>query len=402
DYIRDSAFDSRRWVAPGQRSLHPVSCECGVDTSDVPLESKFVTDDTKIMVGKTFDRGHRWMCSKTISDCVEALIGAYYVGGGLTAAVKLMKWLGIDAELEPTSLIDTAIFKASLWCKTPKENAFQRLESKLKYSFITKGLLLEAITHASQQELGLDYCYQRLEFLGDSVLDLLITWHLFESHKDIDPGVLTDLRSALVNNENFAQVALKYNLHQHLIHSSGLLSEQIQEYVKFVSDAHDFSSFQKVKCPKALGDLVESLAGAILIDTGQNLDNAAKGQASLYLLERLEERGIAHSRHVSRKNQMEVDSSINDLDINICRQASGEYYTIQSPKRKKITEDSYLKKSTENLPLAQDSCKTTAPVVVTINKKKGGPRSSLYELCKRMHWSMTTFHLTGQQSRLVS
>ncbi|KAF5190912.1 Endoribonuclease dicer-like protein, partial [Thalictrum thalictroides] len=393
------------------------------------------------MVGKACDRGHRWMCSKTISDCAEALIGAYYVGGGLIAAVKLMKWLGIDAELEPTSLIDSAIFKASFWCKTPEENAFQRLESKLKYSFITK----------------------------DSVLDLLITWHLFESNKDIDPGVLTDLRSASVNNENFAQVALKYNLHQHLIHSSGLLSEQIQEYVKFVSDARDFSSFQKVKCPKALGDLVESLAGAILIDTGLNLDNvwrifrpllspivtpeklelppfrelneicshrgyfiketcikkgevvhvelfvqledillkgegcdkrrkAAKGQASLYLLERLEERGIAHSRHVSRKNQMEVDSSIHDLDISICRQASGEDYTIQSPKRKKITEDSYHKKSTANLALAQDSCKITAPVVVTINKKKGGPRSSLYELCKRMHWSMPTFHSTGQQS----
>ncbi|PIA59016.1 hypothetical protein AQUCO_00400102v1 [Aquilegia coerulea] len=470
-YIRDSAFDPRRWVAPGQRSLHPVPCECGVDTSDVPLESKFVTDDTKIMVGKSCDRGHKWMCSKTISDCVEALIGAYYVGGGLTAAVKLMKWLGIDAELEPTLLIDTAISKASLWCKTPGANAFQILESKLKYSFITKGLLLEAITHASQQELGLDYCYQRLEFLGDSVLDLLITWHLFESHKDIDPGELTDLRSASVNNENFAQVALKYDLHQHLNHSSGFLLEQIQEYTKFVSDTRDFSSFQKVKCPKALGDLVESLAGAILIDTGLNLGDvwrifmpllspivtpenlelppfrelneicshhgyfiketcikkgeavhvelvvqlediflkgegcdkrkkAAKGQASLYLLERLEERGIAHSRHVSRKNQMEVDdSSIQDLDINICRQETEEDYTIQSSKRKKTTDDSFLRTSTANPALPRDSGEITAQVVVTVNKKKGGPRSSLNELCKKMHWPRPAYDSTGQQSR---
>jgi dsRNA-specific ribonuclease len=34
------------------------------------------------------------MCSKTISDCVEALIGAYFVGGGLDAAFAFLKWLG--------------------------------------------------------------------------------------------------------------------------------------------------------------------------------------------------------------------------------------------------------------------------------------------------------------------
>jgi dsRNA-specific ribonuclease len=40
-----------------------------------------------------------------------------------------------------------------------------------------------------------------------------------------------DLRSALVNNDNFAQVAVKHNLHQFLQHSSGFLQDQITEYV---------------------------------------------------------------------------------------------------------------------------------------------------------------------------
>ncbi|PIA43114.1 hypothetical protein AQUCO_02000511v1 [Aquilegia coerulea] len=472
-YIRDGAFDPRRWLAPGQRSLRPVPCICGVDTSDVPLESKFVTEDTKIVVGKACDRGHRWMCSKTISDCVEALVGAYYVGGGLTAAVMLMKWLGIGVELEPTSLIDTAIFNASLWCKNPEANATQLLESKLNYCFITKGLVLEAITHASQQELGLDYCYQRLEFLGDSVLDLLITCHLFQNHKDIDPGELTDLRSASVNNENFAKVVVKHNLHQHLQHSSGLLLEQIKEYKKFVSNSQDYYSFQRVKCPKALGDLAESIAGAILIDTKLNLDEvwrifkpllspivtpeklelppfrelnelcshcgyfiketciekeeavhvellvqledillkgeacdkrkkAAKGQAALHLLKDLEERGISHSRHVSRKNLDIVvgESSIEDLDITIHRQATEKESTTSSSKRKKITDDSFLRNSTADSALAHDSAENlTAPVVINITKKRGGPRSTLYDLCKRMQWPMPTFNSTEQQSR---
>ena len=53
------------------------------------------------------------MSLKTMADCVEALIGAYYIGGGIIAALQSMKWLGIDAELDP-SLVVEAITAASL------------------------------------------------------------------------------------------------------------------------------------------------------------------------------------------------------------------------------------------------------------------------------------------------
>jgi endoribonuclease Dicer len=82
------------------------------------------------------------------------------------------------------------------------------------------------------------------------VLDLLITWHLFRSHTDIDQGELTDLRSASVNNENFAQVAVRHNLHQHLQHCSGLLLSQITEYVKCISEPLMGRSLQGPKGPK--------------------------------------------------------------------------------------------------------------------------------------------------------
>lgn len=93
--------------------------------------------------------------------------------------------------------------------------------------------------------------WQRLEFLGDSVLDLLITWHLYQNHTEIDQGELTDLRSASVNNENFAQVAVRRNLHQHLMHSSGLLQGQISEYAKVISESEDNTiSLPGIKAPK--------------------------------------------------------------------------------------------------------------------------------------------------------
>jgi endoribonuclease Dicer len=72
--------------------------------------------------------------------------------------------------------------------------------------------------------------FQRLEFLGDAVLDILITRHLFLTHQYTDEGELTDLRSASVNNENFAQVAVKHKLQHFLQHSSTFLLDQITEY----------------------------------------------------------------------------------------------------------------------------------------------------------------------------
>lgn len=150
-------------MAPGQRSLRPVPCKCGLDTLEVPLVSKFQTDDPNTVLGKRCDKGHRWMCSKTIADCVEALIGAYYVAGGLPAAIHMMKWLGFDAELEPFLVVE-ATATASLWSYNPKANDIGTLESKIGYKFLTKGLLQEAITHASKQEVGgASCCYEVLK-----------------------------------------------------------------------------------------------------------------------------------------------------------------------------------------------------------------------------------------------
>lgn len=273
-YIRDSAFDPRRWLAPGQIPLHPLPCKCGLDTSEVPLRREYLTEDTNIVLGKTCDRGHRWMCSRTIADCVEALIGAYYIGGGLNAAISLMSWLGMDVAFEPL-LIEEAKRNASLcWCHL-RASEIDILESKLNYMFSVKGLLLEAITHPSRESES-SHCYQRLEFLGDAVLDLLITCYLHRTHTSIDPGELTDLRSASVSNENFAQTTVRHSLHHHLQHASEVLSGQIIEYVscilKFGGDKSVASPLDAPKGPKVLGDILESIAGAILIDTNLDLN----------------------------------------------------------------------------------------------------------------------------------
>ncbi|KAG6599127.1 Endoribonuclease Dicer-like 3a, partial [Cucurbita argyrosperma subsp. sororia] len=443
-YIRDSAFDPRRWVAPGHCTLRPVPCKCGVDTAEVPLDDKFCSEDPKVVLGKCCDKGHRWLVSKTIADCAEALIGAYYVDGGIIAALHVIKWLGIDADLDVALVVD-AIASASLRSCNLKDTEIATLESKIGYEFAVKGLLLEAITHTSDQGLGVNYCYQRLEFLGDSVLDLLITWYYYQKYSDIDPGELTDLRSASVNNETFAQVAVRRNLQQHLQHCSGLLISQITEYVKYLSESHDAGkSLHGNKGPKVLGDMVESIAGAILIDTKLNLDEVWKIYKPLLtplvtpdklelpplreLIELCDSLGYFIKDKCTRKGEIfhaELRLQLQDVllvgegyertrkasrgeaaqRILVQLETRGISYSRSGSKKRKqnpsCVEAAMVLSSSINC--STDACdpNSETPVIGPINLKKGGPRSTLFELCKKLQWPMPTFNTVENKSRVL-
>ncbi|KAK4785139.1 hypothetical protein SAY86_001828 [Trapa natans] len=476
-YIRDCPFDPRRWVAPGQITRFPEPCGCNVDSSEVPLDPKFQSEDPKVKHGKACDRGHRWLISKTISDCIEALIGAYYIAGGLDGAIHLMKWFGLEAELMP-SFVAEAINSASLHSISPKTaNEIAALESKIGYQFSNKGLLLEALTHHSCREEGIQYSYERLEFLGDSALDMLITQHLYHAHPNTDPGELTDLRSASVNNESFAQSAVKYNLEVHLQHCSSILPTQLKEYVDSCRGVDDNTRLlEGSKGPKALGDLMESIAGAVLIDTNLNFDEVwrifkpllspivtpdklelppfreltelcdhlgyfireksvpkedimhaeislqlkdelligqgqdrsrkeAKGKAALQVLKKLEARGITFAR-VMRKGK-DLDHTNDATDSQSVASISDERTDEHSlPKISKIESHSMKEgKDASHVP-AELSPKKPAldlPILVVgpIDMKKGGPRSSLYQLCKQQQWPMPTFDTTEEKESMM-
>uniref|UniRef100_A0A1J3J3H8 Endoribonuclease Dicer-like protein 3 n=1 Tax=Noccaea caerulescens TaxID=107243 RepID=A0A1J3J3H8_NOCCA len=437
-YIRNGAFEPRRWTAPGQVSLFPVPCKCGIDAREVPLDPKFFCEKMTIKIGKSCDMGHRWTVSKSVSDCAEALIGAYYVSGGLAAALHMLKWLGVNVEFD-AKLVTEAINRACLRCYIPKDDELAELETKIRREFSSKFLLKEAITHSSVHE---SYSYERLEFLGDSVLDFLITRHLFNTYEQTGPGEMTDLRSACVNNENFAQVAVKNNLHTHLQRFSTVLETQINEYLTSFPKPDDTGrSIPTIQGPKALGDLVESIAGAMLIDTRLDLDQVwrvfepllsplvtpdklqlppyrelnelcdslgyffrvkcvndgvkaqatiqlqlddvlltgdgseqtnklALGKAASHLLKQLEKRNISRKTLVGdNQSSMDVDLACNHSD------------------KERPSSD-----STEIL-------SAVTLVIGPINMKKGGPRGTLHEFCKKHLWPMPTFDTSEEKSR---
>ncbi|KAF6147407.1 hypothetical protein GIB67_016764 [Kingdonia uniflora] len=113
---------------------------------------------------------------------------------------------------------------------------------------------------------------RRLEFLGDAVLDYLITSYLYSVYPKLKPGQLTDLRSVTVNNNSFAHVAVTRSFHKYLLSDSDILSETIKKFVNFApTSIAEKNPLDGPTCPKVLGDLVESCVGAILLDTGFNL-----------------------------------------------------------------------------------------------------------------------------------
>lgn len=180
---------------------------------------------------------------KTVSDCVEAMIGAYLYTHGIQGALGIVRWFnilpvtreeidvnGIFSIIPGSPLIDPSKTIADVDQHIPN---YAKLEEALGYKFNNRAYLLQALTHASFSINRLTDCYQRLEFLGDAILDFLITCHIYEISDNLTPGELTDLRSALVNNVTFACLVVRNGFQKHLKYINTKLMDAIDTFVKF-------------------------------------------------------------------------------------------------------------------------------------------------------------------------
>ena len=101
---------------------------------------------------------------------------------------------------------------------------FQTLEEKIGVKITDKDLLEKAFVHKSyvneHKEEGVE-CNERLEFLGDAVLELVVTEYLFKNHPEQQEGEMTNWRSALVKGKHLAEVASDLKLGEYLYLSKG-------------------------------------------------------------------------------------------------------------------------------------------------------------------------------------
>ncbi len=172
---------------------------------------------------------------------MEAIIGAYLITSGPKAALQVMSWFGlkvlpkVKCEDGSEVLINIPEIPRPVISDPLKLHqmldGYASFEACIGYKFKQPAYLLQAFTHASYVYNTLTDCYQRLEFLGDAILDYVITRYLYEDKKRHSPGELTDLRSALVNNNIFAHLAVKYEFYKYFKYVSPVLFTIIDNFV---------------------------------------------------------------------------------------------------------------------------------------------------------------------------
>ena len=113
-----------------------------------------------------------------------------------------------------------------------------RFEDTIKYTFENKSYILEALTHSSYSNENKDYKFnERLEFLGDSVLSIVISDYLFKKEKNLPEGELTKLRANIVCEESLSEVAAQINLGEFLLLGKGEEATGGRERISILADA---------------------------------------------------------------------------------------------------------------------------------------------------------------------
>ncbi|MDQ7047732.1 MAG: ribonuclease III [Sulfurovum sp.] len=129
-------------------------------------------------------------------------------------------------------------------------NDYSQLEKRLNYTFKNKQLIIEALTHKSDKK---PYNNERLEFLGDAVLDLIVGEYLFSKFPKSDEGILSKIRASLVNESGFTLLARHINLGSFI----------------FLSLAEENNNGRDK--PSLLSNAFEAIIGAIYLEGGLNV-----------------------------------------------------------------------------------------------------------------------------------
>lgn len=165
----------------------------------------------------------------------------------------------------------------------PEPLSFVLLEKSIGVKFRNRDLLMQALVHRSAvRESRAHGNNERLEFLGDAVLELATTEHLFHLSRKSE-GELTNWRSALVQGEHLAEVARELKLGEYLYMSRG----------EEASDGRNKSS--------TLANAVEAVIGAIYLDQGYDAVRAFCDRFILGDLQRL----LAAGKHRDEKSMFQ-------------------------------------------------------------------------------------------------
>ncbi|KAI0299668.1 hypothetical protein B0F90DRAFT_1727667 [Multifurca ochricompacta] len=304
--IRD-IFIPKRWKP--RLMSDPVALISEETPSASPVrEMKGLTEKQKRRVNVS-----RNLSTKVLADVVEALIGAAYIHGGFALGTECMKTFDLGLSWNPLpECVDVMYSRVTEFERYPTQIPI--VESILGYTFCRKAIAVEALTHSSYQSNLATISYERMEFLGDAVLDMLVTDFLYHAPgKEYSPGKIHMIKTAVVNAHFLAMLCLRastelptvmpswsqhdgvtmtedahrVHLWQCLLHSSvSALDEQRATFARWERPggrddieamlaegrAFPWSALTSLQAPKFLSDMFESLLGAVFLDSRGDLD----------------------------------------------------------------------------------------------------------------------------------
>lgn len=235
---------------------------------------------------------------KTIADVCEAMIGAALLtfkdSGNMDNAVRAVTELVSSENHRATSWSDYYQLYKKPKYQTAVPTAMQldlarQVEEVHSYHFRYPRLLRSAFVHPSYP-FSYEHIpnYQRLEFLGDSLLDMACVNFLYHNFPSYDPQWLTEHKMAMVSNQFLGALCVSLGFHKHLLLFNSTFQKQIMDYVTDITEARVQAEEDAIRAgkpmeeyspdywisvrqpPKCLPDVVEAFVGAIFVDSEYN------------------------------------------------------------------------------------------------------------------------------------
>lgn len=236
--------------------------------------------------------GKRKLSSKVLADVVEALIGAAYMDGGMHKAQACLHRF----------LPEIDIFTGHMDINSTSHDATdsklvdpQRVAHVIGYTFQTSSYLTEALTHPSCEHDMTTQSYQRIEYLGDAVLDMVVVSVLAAHPVELSQGQMTLVKHAVVNANLLAFLCMDMSTDPGVAEDLHLWSflrfngpvirtardgclerhRALRDEIRFSmqhSSQYPWEQFARLRADKFLSDIVESTLGAIFIDSRGDMD----------------------------------------------------------------------------------------------------------------------------------
>ncbi|EPQ54406.1 P-loop containing nucleoside triphosphate hydrolase protein [Gloeophyllum trabeum ATCC 11539] len=274
-------------------------------------EEPVVVDKVDGNSDKESSKTKQELSTKVLADVVESLIGAAYLHGSFEQAMECTRFFGLGLKWRrlPTR-VETIYSRTEGLPEIP--TPISVVEDIIGYRFTKKHFIVEALTHPSYHtDLGCR-SYDRMEFLGDAVLDMVVTDFLYHAPgKEYKPGHIHLRKTAIVNSHILAFVCLRSSrdvdaqmprvgkhgavtldadeqhiyLWQCLLHSSMRVLEdlditfgrfqknraEIEEALE-TGSVYPWAALTRLQAAKFFSDIIESVLGAVFLDSRGDFD----------------------------------------------------------------------------------------------------------------------------------